>query len=1385
MSSSNDLESYLAKILPQKRLFSFLLKQKTVPLPEEHERKPFGYKDANFISRLFFWWVTPVLNVGYRRTLHAKDLFKLTEELTVEYRLELFKNCFESRLEYHRRRHLKQKLKNNQDGLIDLDELRQTDDFKMPKFMLVEVMLIVFKKDLLIATIFGLICCLGLTLAPFASKKLIQFVELKALGSDIAIGKGIGYAFATALLVLISGISLYQFQYFGSIVGTQSRSVLTQMILAKNFKLSPKSRLKYPPGSVTSLISTDLSRVDIAFVYQVILVALPIPMGVSIAILITNIGVSALISILIFVIFLAGIGYFSKLLYAYRNILSLLTDTRVGIIREIISNLKMIKFYSWELPYWKSLTKIRGEESSFVFKVQAIRSLVTVLSMSLTGVVTMIAFLILYAFERHIKDAGSMFSSVQSFQAFGMLFFFIPQALSTMADLFMAAKRAGEFLTCEEFVQNENYVTLTDEKDDFAIKISNAQFEWQLQETNNEDSTDSTGEDADAKAATKLLKLRNINFKIAKKQFITVTGLIGSGKSSLLNAISGNMTLSEGNVVINGSLLMSGDPWIQNATIRENILFGTPFNKHWYDSVVFACGLQEDLKNLEAGDYTEVGEKGVTLSGGQKARTALARAVYANFDIILLDDVLSAVDVKVGQHIIEHCVFGLLKDKTVILATHQLSLVGSADKIIFMNGDGTMSMGTKTELLLQNPSFARLNEFSTTKESEDDSDSIEQDLEEVELLVDDNDGKHTQLKRRNVGKEVAKLEEENIYEDLDIDKDITKGKIIQEEERAVNRLKAEVYITYIKEGTKNLTMSGFFGILLFLASISLFCQLFMNTWLSFWISRKFESRSDSFYIGLYVMFVLLWVVFSVIENIYLAAVFTKSSKNLTLSAMKKVLGSPMSFIDTNPLGRIINRFSKDTDAMDNEIGPLLILAIDFISNIIGTIILNIVYMPWIALAIPGMFFFFFAISNYYQASSREIRRQEALLRSFAYTAHSEILTGKNTILNFGKSSMFLETSSELMDNMNESSYMVLACQLWLNINLENLAFVFVLLIALLCVNRVFHSSASTSGLLLTYTIQSASTLAPLLSTLTKVENDMNAVERLCQYALHLKPEREERAQQLIEPGWPSSGAIEFQNVSMSYRAGLPLVLRDLSFKANSSERIGVCGRTGAGKSSIMSALYQLVSLTKGKILIDGVDISKLDLKTLRSNLSIIPQDPVLFNGTIRKNLDPFGDFNDELLWNALSRCGTFDSEAKDLIKSALVDDVSKLHKFHLDQVVIDEGANYSLGERQLISFARALVRNTKILILDEATSSVDYETDAKIQTTLNNEFENVTILCIAHRLRTILHYDKIMTLERGEVKEFDTPINLIRKDEGIFKSMCEKSQITEQDILQS
>ncbi|ODV65349.1 P-loop containing nucleoside triphosphate hydrolase protein [Hyphopichia burtonii NRRL Y-1933] len=1379
-------ESYLSKLSPQKRFFSFLLKQKTIPLPEEHERKPFGFKDANFISRLFFWWVTPVLNVGYRRTLHAKDLFKLTKDLTVEYRLEQFKNCFESRLEYHRRRYLKKKLKNHQGNLINLDELSQTDDFKMPKFMLVEVMLIVFRKDLLIAVFFGFACCLGFTLAPFASKKLIQFVELKALGSDISIGKGIGYAFATALLILISGITAYQFEYFGSIVGTQARSVLTQLILAKNFKLSPKSRIKYPPGSVTSLISTDLSRVEIAFTFQVVLVAIPIPMGVSIAILIVNIGVSALISIAIFIIFLGGIGYFSKLLYAYRDVLSLLTDTRVGIMREIISNLKMIKFYNWEFPYWKSLTKVREEESNFVFKVQAIRSLVMVLSMSLTGVVTMIAFLVLYAFERHIKDAGSMFSSVQSFQAFGMLVFFIPQALSSVADLFMAAKRAGEFLTCEEFVQNENYITLIDEKDDCAIKISNAQFEWQLLDTKDEDSSNFADEEESANTATKLLKLMDINLQIFKSQFIAVTGLIGSGKSSFLNAISGNMTLNEGNVVINGSLLLSGDPWIQNATIRENILFGITFNKHWYDSVVFACCLQDDLKNLEAGDFTEVGEKGMTLSGGQKARIALARAVYASYDIILLDDVLSAVDVKVGQHIIEHCVFGLLKEKTLVLATHQLSLVDSADKIIFMNGDGTMSMGTKAELALLNPSFARLNEFSATKETEDDSDSIEQVLEEVELLVDDkSDRKHTQLKRRNVHREDTELDEEIVYEDIDLNKDITKGKIIEEEERAVNRLKAEVYITYIKEGTKQLTISGFFVILLFLAAISLFCQLFMNTWLSFWISRKFEDRSDSFYIGFYVMFVLLWVIFSVIENVYLAAIFTKSSKNLTLTAMRKVLGSPMSFIDTNPLGRIINRFSKDTDAMDNEIGPLLILAIEYTSTIIGSIILNIVYLPWIAMAIPGMFIFFFAVSNYYQASSREIRRQEALMRSFAFTAHSEILTGKNTILNFGKSSMFLETSNELMNNMNESSYMVLACQLWLNVNLESLGFVFVLLIALLCVNRVFHSSASTSGLLLTYTIQSASTLAPLLSALTKVENDMNAVERLCQYALHLKPEKDEGAQQLIEPGWPSNGVIEFQNVSMSYRPGLPLVLRDVSFKASSSERIGVCGRTGAGKSSIMSALYQLVSLTKGKILIDGVDISKLDLNTLRSNLSIIPQDPVLFSGTIRKNLDPFGEFDDSLLWNALSRCGTFDSQEMEIVKLTVAENVSKLHKFHLDQVVIDEGVNYSLGERQLISFARALVRNTKILILDEATSSVDYETDAKIQTTINNEFENVTILCIAHRLRTILHYDKIMTLERGEVKEFDTPINLIRKDEGIFKSMCEKSKITEEDILQS
>ncbi|GEQ68088.1 hypothetical protein JCM33374_g1754 [Metschnikowia sp. JCM 33374] len=532
------------------------------------------------------------------------------------------------------------------------------------------------------------------------------------------------------------------------------------------------------------------------------------------------------------------------------------------------------------------------------------------------------------------------------------------------------------------------------------------------------------------------------------------------------------------------------------------------------------------------------------------------------------------------------------------------------------------------------------------------------------------------------------------------------------------------------------------------------------------------------------MFTVLAFLFVSIQFMVLAYMTIKASTVLNIKAVERVLRVPMSYMDTTPMGRIINRFTKDTDTLDNEIGNQLRMVVYIFSNIVGVLILCVIYLPWFALAIPALVVIFVSVSNFYQASGREIKRLEAVQRSLVYNNFSETLSGMDTIKAYKCEHMFINKNSNLIDQMNESYYITIANQRWLAIHLDIVATLLALVISFLCVFRVFDISASSVGLLLTYVLSIAGQLSLLVRMLTQVENEFNSVERICEYAFKLPEEAPAIISETTpHQSWPTSGQIRFENASLAYRPGLPLVLKNLNMDIKPMEKIGVCGRTGAGKSSIMAALYRLSELDTGKIEIDGVDISKLGLHSLRSKLSIIPQDPVLFKGTIRKNLDPFGESSEDDLWTALVRAGLIESNKVSMVRTQ--DQQSdNLHKFHLNREVEDDGANFSLGERQLISFARALVRGSKILILDEATSSVDYETDSKIQSTIVREFKDCTILCIAHRLKTILNYDRILVLDKGEIKEFDTPWNLFNSRNSIFQQMCQKSNIVAEDFAQ-
>lgn len=1356
----------------QKRLMSFMFRG-VAPKAGKNDMKPFPLSEAGALSKSFFWWTNPVLKVGYTRTLESNDLFKMDGEWLVESYTNLMRRKLEE---------------------VDYRDLNYKH--------LIKIIILSFWKEWLTVVFFITVFAAMESFSALVSKELINQIELRINGHNTA-AKAIGIAVASNAMTFAGQIVIAQGEFRALVLGTKIKCGLTSLILEKLFKLDPKGRHRFPPAKIMSICTTDLSRLELASIFVPCLFVVPIPMVVSIVILAINLGRTAAISVAILVIATASLSMSVSKLFAYRSFVVGITDRRINIMKEIISNLKIIKFYNWEVPYFNTLLEARTKEIAVILKIQAMRNLLTTVSTTLTAIVLMISFIVLNALENGAKLAADIFSSVQSFSTLSVMLGVLPKGFSSLADLLNCMKRVAELLSQEELSDRDQYMIKHD-KDGPALVVDNATFIWEQfsdeenpEEEKNERSIiekklgtekDRELQDFSLNSSQKLTTLPDVNLTIDKGEFVVVTGSIGSGKSSLLNALAGAMTCTSGSLEVNGKLVLCGEPWIQNSTIRDNITFGLPFDQARYDEIIYACSLQADLSALPGGDLTEVGDKGITLSGGQRARINLARALYYGGSIVLMDDILSAVDARVARHIIDHCCLKLLAAKTRILATHQLSLVRMADKVIVMNGDGTFTAGTFEEVR-SNPQLAKL--LSASQNPVLDAQIVKNEIEETDLAetIEESSRKSKisgqELKRRTIkNKDVEETQSEVANsEDYNAEKIASEGKLIEEEEKAVNSLKGYVYATYVKYGAGKLTVPGFFVLFFSVTACAVFTEIFSTTWLSFWVSDKLE-QSSSFYIGLYVMFTILSFFFLLFEFVAIAIVASNALKKLNIAAADKVLGASMRFLDVNPMGRILNRFTKDTDALDNEIADNLKSLLYASSYIVGLIVLNVIYLPWIATVLPLLTLFYVGIANYYQASSREIKRLEAVKRSFIINSLSEILSGMKTIKCLRKEDIFLANSASVMDSTNEASILSHGVARWMYVWLQLISAVFGLLVGVLSASGVFGLSAATVGLLLTNVILLSSQLSNVTNFATQVEIDMNSVERLIFYANKIPQEKnlENPGLQPEKSKWPLSGKIDFKNVYMLYRPGLPPVLKSLNFSVQLGEKIGICGRTGAGKSTIMAALFRLQELDSGAIFYDKMDISKLSIETLRSNLSIIPQEPVLFTGTIRKNLDPFGEQTDDFLWKILQRSEILTSQEIQVERARTnLADPDKLHRFHLDQIVTDEGVNYSVGERQLISFARALVRNTRVLILDEATSSVDYETDSKIQDTIVREFGHCSILCIAHRLRTILHYDKILTLDHGEVSQFGTPRELFGKP-GIFRQMCNRSGITAADF---
>ncbi|WVQ72026.1 hypothetical protein IAR50_001570 [Cryptococcus sp. DSM 104548] len=1319
---------------------------------------------ANWFDYLFFNWVSDMMALGAARPLEDRDLWKIDDARSAKaYSATL--------LGAYRRRTEKASEKNARmlDPTVPLPLTRRMiysihpsgrqkeQDYRKEhakqRASLLRSLGDTFGWYFTISGLLKLFSDICAALSPLVVRRLIslagEYQASRKAGLEVpSKGDGVGAAIGLLVLLLASTFAMYHYIFMAMAVGVWARTAIISSIYQQAMQFTQKSRGQIPNGKLMNHISTDTSRIDFAAGMVHMLWTALVQMVIIIIILIVEIGYSALPGIGLLLISTPFQAYMMKFLFTFRGKAAKWTDKRAKILQEALGSMRIVKYMAWESPFLDRIHIYRKKELKFIRQLLTLRAAIMGFAMALPVLASILSF-ITYSLTSHTLEAAKIFTVITLFQLLRLPLTIWPMALSATADAMNALGRL-EAVFDAELVTEKRHV---DEKMEEGIKLEHVCFTWDAAPDEEEDKKKGGKEkqekeevvEKEDRRQREVFQLDDITLDIPKGSLTAIVGPIGSGKSSLLQGLMGEMRRTAGSVTFSGSTaLCAQTPWIQNATVRDNILFGQPFDEERYWNTIRDASLEADFELLDDGDSTQIGEKGINLSGGQKQRINIARAIYFDADIIALDDPLSALDAGVGKAVFYDAILGALESKTRILVTHALHFLPHVDNIIMMEDGKIGEIGTYQELKSRaNGAFARLiRDFGG------------QDQAEEKMEVEEQAVETTGIKR--------------VYDRANM---VAKGKshtLMTVEERNTGNLTKGTFWGYFKAGHGLITLP----IVLFAVAFAQTITVITSFWLVWWEELKWP-QSSGFYMGIYAglgfatAFAMFFQMFSIAMLNYFASV------RIHRSAIRRVMYAPQSFFDTTPLGRIINRFTKDTDSIDNTLPDALRMGVGTGAQILGAFVLLAIIEPWFLIAVAVVVVLYTHCTMFYRSSSREFKRIDSILRSALYSHFSESLSGVATIRSYGETERFCRDNIVAMDNENRAYYMTVVNQRWLGLRLDIIGSFLVFAVALIVVCA--DISASNSGLGLSTIVTVQSSFAWFVRNIAEVENDMVGAERILHYANNLEQEQPHQIKDTQPPSsWPSEGRIEFKDVHMRYRPELPDVLKGLSLSVGASEKIGVVGRTGAGKSSIMVALFRMSELSRGSISIDGVDLSKIGLNDLRSGLSIIPQDPLLFSGTLRSNIDPFDTKTDAELYDTLRR-------AHLITPSDGSDSDSGSGRFALDTVIEEEGGNLSVGERSLVSLARALVRDTKVLVLDEATASVDLETDAKIQETIRSEFKDRTLLCIAHRLKTILSYDRILVMSDGQVAELDTPENLFLMG-GIFTEMCSKANISLGDI---
>uniref|UniRef100_A0A673JLY4 Multidrug resistance-associated protein 7-like n=1 Tax=Sinocyclocheilus rhinocerous TaxID=307959 RepID=A0A673JLY4_9TELE len=1210
---------------------------------------------CSWLSRLLYLWLNPLLRRGKRGELEKPcDVFQLphrlrTKAVTLRF-YQCWQKCLHPRgLERPERQDRLPRGNLQDNNWSEAEPERMCEGGTQRDVKLLQVLHKAFGLRYYLLGVLKLVASMLAFAGPLLLGGLVGFMETEGAPLSKGVWCAVGLFASTFLAAVLRNVFVYEV----SKVALEARVAVISTIYSKALKVSASALARFNMGEVVNFMSTDTDRVVNFFNSFHEVWSLPFQFVLALYLLYLQVGVAFLGGVAVAVLLVPLNKVLASRILENNKHMLLHKDGRVKLMTEILFGIRVLKYYNWEEHFTQKIAETRKKELHHLKLLKYLDAVCVYTWAALPVVISILTF-ITYVLLGNNLTAAKVFSTLA---LVGMLILPLnafPWVLNGTLEAKVSLDRIQRFLTLQD--------------------------------------QDLTG------------------------SLVAVVGKVGCGKSSLLAAITGELTRSGGEVFVGGREQGFGlavqEPWIQHATVQDNILFGRDFDSTFYQAVIEACALADDLNILPGGDQTEVGENGVTLSGGQKSRLALARAVYMDKEIYLLDDPLAAVDADVAHHLMEKCILGILKNKTRILCTHRIEFVDKADVVVLMDNGMIVKTGT---------SFHKACPLGSLN--------------------------------RNFVNAIGREEEEANEPEL-----VAELKMFGEEQKQMGKLSWAVYCSYWRAVGGCIAVAVLLSLFLMQASKNV-----SDWWLSHWISHLKDNTTEltsgnvsselKFYMTVYGSLAATNTIFTAARAFLFAYGAICAATVVHKRLLSSVLKATMTFFDTTPLGRILNRFSSDIYSVDDSLPFVLNILLANVFGLLGMLLVMSYGLPWVLVPLLPLGVLYYQTQCFYRHSSRELKRLCSLTLSPVYSHFSETLSGLSTVRASGHTSRFEEENERRLEQNQRCLFSSNAAMQWLDIRLQMIGVTVVTGISLIAViqHQLKSIDPGLVGLSLSYALSITNLLSGLIFSFAQTEMQLVSIERTEEYSTNIPQEPQEASTEVLE-SWPEKGRVEFVGAVLVYRPGLPNALDGVSLEVLPGERVGIVGRTGSGKSSLFLAVFRMVELNQGQILLDGVDISSVRLSNLRSRLAIIPQDPFLFSSTVRENLDPHGRHPDFRLLDALEQCH-------------LGDVVQRIGG--LDSEVGERGKSLSVGQRQLLCLARALLTEANILCIDEATASVDHKTDMLLQKTIREKFKDKTVLTIAHRLNTIMDSDRVLVMHAGKVVEFDSPAALCQREDSI------------------